>query len=238
MKAKNYMIKLVIFSCSPRPEKASNTAAIVGAFKDGFLSEENQKIDVYFLYKRSEWDNYRKIFKESNEIIFALPLFVECVPGLLMEFLESLEPKTNDEIKSKIGFILNGGFEEACQFRTCEKYLETLPSYFNCDYSGTLIKGGMFPLLIFSEANKAKKLKPFYEMGKIYAKERLFEKSKVTKFAAPERLSNFLCLLVLLFTPVNKIIIRNITRKYGITEKIDNRPYETEIGRNEKNASR
>ena len=219
-------MKLVIFSCSPRPEKASNTAAIVGAFKEGFLTETNQGIDVYFLYKRSEWNNYRKIFKENNEIIFALPLFVECVPGLLMEFLESLEPKTDNGIRTKIGFILNGGFEEACQSRTCEKYLETLPSCFNCDYSGTLFKGGMFPLLIFPEARKAKMLRPFYNMGKIYARERVFEKLKVTKFAAPERLSKFLCLLIFLLKPVNKIIIRNIARKYGVTDKIEKRPYE------------
>ena len=219
-------MKSVIFSCSPRPEKASNTAAIVGAFKNGFLTEINQEIDVYFLYKRSEWDNYRKIFKESNEIIFALPLFVECVPGLLMEFLETLEPKNSSEIKSKIGFILNSGFEEACQLRTCEKYLETLPAYFNCEYSGTLIKGGMFGLSIVSDNKKAKMLQPFYNMGKTYAKERIFEKSRVTKFAAPEKYSKFFCFLIMLLSPLNKIAWRFMARKFGATDKLDIRPYE------------
>jgi multimeric flavodoxin WrbA len=219
-------MKLVVFSCSPRPEKTSNTAAIVGAFKNGFLSEVNQEVDVYFLYKRSEWDNYRKIFKENNEIIFALPLFVECVPGLLMEFLESLEPKTNNEIKTKIGFILNSGFEEACQLRTCEKYLETLPAYLNCEYSGTLIKGGMFVLALAPDNKKAKMLQPFYDMGKTYAKERLFEKSRVTKFAAPEKYSKFFCFLIILFTPINKIAWKFMARKLGATDKLDKRPYE------------
>jgi hypothetical protein len=219
-------MKLIVFSCSPRPEKASNTAVIVEAFKNGFLTEVNQCVDVYFLYKRSEWDNYRKIFKENSEIIFALPLFVECVPGLLMEFLESLEPKTDNEIKTKIGFILNSGFEEACQLRTCEKYLETLPSYLNCDYSGTLIKGGMFPLSYATDKQREKMLKPFIEMGKIYAKERLFEKSRVTKFAAPEKYSKFFCLLVVLLAPVNKIAWGFMARKFGATEKLDKRPYE------------
>jgi len=225
MKAKNYMMKLVVFSCSPRPEKASNTAAIVGAFKNGFVTETNQEVDVCFLFKRSEWDNYRKIFKENNEIIFALPLFVECVPGLLMEFLETLEPKTHNEIKTKIGFILNGGFEEACQLRTCEKYLETLPAYLNCEYSGTLIKGGMFVLSIVSDNKKAKMLQPFFEMGKIYAKEGIFEKSKVTKFAAPEKYSKFFCFLILLLTPVSKIAWWFLARKLGIIN-IYKRPYE------------
>jgi hypothetical protein len=219
-------MKLIIFSCSPRPEKASNTAAIVDAFKSGFLSVKKEDVDIYYLYKRSEWDKYRTLFKENTEIIFALPLFVECIPGLLMEFLETLEPKDNTGNKTKVGFILNSGFEEACQLRTCEKYLETLPSYFNCDYSGTLIKGGMFPLLIFSEATKAKMLKPFIEMGKIYAKEGIFEKSKVTKFAAPERFSVPFRLLIFLLRPLSKIIMGSISRKLGCTEKINRRPYE------------
>ena len=219
-------MKSVIFSCSPRPEKASNTAAIVGAFKTGFYLEVNQEIDVYFLYKRSEWDNYRKIFKESNEIIFALPLFIECVPGLLMEFLERLEPKIDNGIKTKMGFILNSGFEEACQLRTCEKYLETLPSFFNCEYSGTLFKGGMFGLSIVSDDKKAKMLQPFYNMGKTYAKERIFEKSRVTKFAAPEKYSKFFCFLIILLSPISKIAWWFMARKFGVTDKLDKRPYE------------
>lgn len=219
-------MKLVMFSCSPRPENASNTALIVNSFKNGYLSERKEEIDVYYLYKRSEWDNYIKIFKESTEIIFALPLFVEGVPGLLMEFFETLKPKDNSGIKTKIGFILNGGFEEASQLRTCEKYLETVPSYLNCEYSGTLIKGGMFGLSIFSDKRREKMLQPFYNMGKIYAKERMFEKSKVTEFAAPEKFSKLFSLLILLFLPINKTIVTFISRKLGAVDKLDRRPYE------------
>ena len=226
IKVRDYFMKLIVFSCSPRTEITSNTATIVGAFKNGFLSEGKGDIDVYFLYKRSEWDNYRKLFNENYEIIFALPLFVECIPGLLMEFLETLEPKINVTSKTKIGFILNSGFEEACQLRTCEKYLETLPSYLNCEYSGTLFKGGMFMLSVASDKQKTKMLKPFIEMGKIYAKERLFEKSKVTEFASPEKYSLLFRFLIILFTPINTIAWNIVTKKMGATEKLNKRPYD------------
>jgi len=226
MIVRDYTVKLVIFSCSPRTESKSNTATIVNAFKTGYLSEGETDIDVYFLYKRSEWDNYRKIFMESTEIIFALPLFVECIPGFLMEFLETLEPKNKDGIKTKIGFILNSGFEEACQLRTCEKYLETLPYYLNCEYSGTLIKGGMLPLSMVSDKQRAKMLQPFNQMGKIYAKERVFEKSKVTKIAAPEKYSPFFCFLIVLLSPISKIVWIFISRKLGTTGKLNKRPFE------------
>ena len=219
-------MNLIIFSCSPRPQKTSNTAAIAEAFKNGFSSVEGLEVGVYYLYKRSEWENFRKIFNENTEIIFAMPLFVECIPGLLMEFLEFLEPKQNDGSVTKIGFILQGGFEEACQLRMCEKYLEKLPSYLNCKYSGTLIKGGMFTLSIVSEVKRKKMLQPFVDMGKFYAKERIFEKTTVSKFAAPERYSKLFCFLVWLLSPISKIAWIFLSRKFGANDKLSARPYE------------
>ena len=215
-------MSLVIFSCSPRPESTSNTAAIVNVFKDGY----GAPAEVYYLYRRKEWDNYRRIFGEEDSIIFAMPLFVECIPGLLMEFLESLPAKKSAGDKSRIGFILQGGFEEACQLRTCEKYLEKLPSYLGCDYSGTLIKGGMFALAIVSEKSRKKMLQPFYDMGAAYARDGHFDKDAVSKFAAPERYTKLYCLLIQLISPVNKIAWRFISKKFGADGKLDARPYD------------
>jgi len=215
-------VSLVIFSCSPRPEETSNTAAIAKTFKDGY----GEDAEIYYLHKRREWDHYRKIFEENNSFIFAMPLFVECIPGLLMEFLESLTAKSNGEATTKIGFILQGGFEEACQLRTCEKYLEKLPSYLGCEYTGTLIKGGMFALSIMSEKSKKKKLRPFYDMGAAYARDGAFNKAAVSRFAAPEKYSKTFCLLIKLLSPLNKIAWGFLSRKFGANGKLDARPYE------------
>lgn len=219
-------MSLIIFSCSPRPKKNSNTSAIVESFRDGFLSEGESDADVYYLYERKEWDNLRKAFKENTEIIFALPLFVECIPGLLMEFLESLEPKPNSAYVTKVGFILQSGFEEACQLRTCEKYLEQLPFHLNCEYSGTLIKGGMFGLSLASVSGRKKMLLPFFDMGKLYAKERVFDKTIVSKFAAPETYPKIYNILTIIFKPLNKIIWLFAAKKFGANDKLDARPYE------------
>jgi len=93
---------LKIFSCSPRVESKSNTAAIVAAFADGFASEEASKTEMFYLYKRSRWDDYKKAFENNTEFIFAMPLFVECMPGLVMEFLVLYIPV----------MIFGGGLEE------------------------------------------------------------------------------------------------------------------------------
>ena len=219
-------MSLIIFSCSPRPKNISNTAAIAEAFKAGFVSLNGDDINIYHIYERNKWDYFKKAFDESDEIIFAIPLFIECIPGLLMEFLETLNPKKTGANKPKIGFILQGGFEEACQLRTCEAYLEKLPSYFNCAYSGTLIKGGMFGLSIVSEKTRTEMLKPFCEMGKIYYKEKLFEKSVVNKFASPEKYPLLTLVLSKLFIPLNRKMWNSLARKFGVNGKLDARPYE------------
>jgi hypothetical protein len=213
----------VIFCCSPKPEKTSNTALIVNAFIKGY----EKPAEIYYLNKRGQWDNYKKIFEENSSVIFAMPLFVECVPGILMEFLESLTAKKDMENKMKMGFILQSGFEEACQLRTCEKYLEKLPSYLGCEYAGTLIKGGMFALAMSSEKSKEKMLRPFYDMGAAYARENRFDKETVTKFAAPERYSKSVCLLIKLLSPISKIAWGFMARKLGVNGKLNARPYDT-----------
>jgi hypothetical protein len=229
-KARDFAMSLVIFSCSPKPENRSNTVAIAKAFKDGYGVDT----EIYHLNKRAEWDKYRVAFDNSAEIVFAMPLFVECIPGLLMEFLETLTPKSigancvspdASAEKTRIGFIVQGGFDEACQLRTCEKYLEMLPYYLGCEYAGTLLKGGMFALTIASEKRRSKILGRFREMGRIYAETGVFDKDAVTKFAAPERHSKFMRFLIFLLAPINKIAWRYLARKHGVQGRLDARPY-------------
>ena len=217
---------LIIFSSSPRVESKSNTSTIAAAFADGFAAESGSKAETLYLYKRGSWGEYKKVFENNTEFIFATPLYIECVPGLAMDFFEYLEPKKNSVNRTTIGFILQGGFEEACQLRTAELYLEKLPGYLNCDYAGTLIKGGMFALAISSEKAKKKLLRPIYEMGKAYAKQRRFEKTAVTEFAAPERYSKAMIAFIRLLKPVNRIAWRYLSRKLGVKDKIDARPYQ------------
>jgi hypothetical protein len=143
-----------------------------------------------------------------------------------MEFLETLPVKNEDAAKTRISFILQGGFDEACQLRTCEKYLEKLPSYLGCEYSGTLIKGGMFALALVPEKNRRKMLKPFFDMGVIYAREKVFDKDAVSRFAAPERYSKAMCFLIKLLSPVNAIAWIFMSRKFGVQDKLTARPYD------------
>ena len=219
-------MSLAVFNCFPEHETASSAEAVVGSFVNGYSSVGEEEAEVYYLYEREEWEHYRQIIEESTQVIFAMPLFVDCVPGLVMEFFESLAPKRDGEVRTTIGFILRSGFEEACQLRTCEKYLEKLPSYLNCEYAGTLLKGGMLTLPIATPRRREKMLRPFYDMGQAFAWNGVFEKAKVTAFAAPERYSKAHCFFIDFFAPLNPIIWKILALAVGGKTKLNSCPYE------------
>ncbi|WP_304577010.1 NAD(P)H-dependent oxidoreductase, partial [Romboutsia ilealis] len=167
-------MNLLIISCTPRIKEKSNTDKILDEFKKGYESYGNTTETLY-LYKRNEWETIRKKFYENDNILFALPLYVECIPGIMAEFLESLKPKHKNN--TKIGFLLQGGFGEASQLRCCESYLETLPSLLGCEYNGTLLKGNMFAVSFMDGKIRKKMVEPFYNMGKYYAQNNYFNKA-------------------------------------------------------------
>ena len=177
---------LVIINASPRVEAKSNTARIIRTFVRGFEVDGNTT-EVWHLSNKKQWAGAKEAYEKNSHILFAIPLYVESVPGIMLEFMETLEPKK--ELGTKISFILQGGFAEACQLRCGEAYLEIMPSYFNCEYNGTLIKGDNFGSTWMPE-NMAEKMVAHYEkMGKSFAEKETFDKDEVNEFAAPEYFS-------------------------------------------------
>ena len=85
---------VLIINGSPRIKKFSNTDMILQKFTEG-MCENGDTFDLYEISDKDSWDSIRKAYDESDNILIALPLYVECIPGLLMEFLETLTPKTD-----------------------------------------------------------------------------------------------------------------------------------------------
>lgn len=64
-----------------------------------------------------------------------------------------------------------------------------LPSYFNCEYNGTLIKGDNFGLSWVPEGMAEKMAAHYEKMGRSFAEKETFYKEEVNEFAAPEYFS-------------------------------------------------
>ena len=86
---------VMIINGSPRVEKYSNTDKIIAAFAEG-LSEAGATFEKHAVSRKESWPVIREAYTENTEIVIALPLFVENIPGLLLEFLETLPVKDKD----------------------------------------------------------------------------------------------------------------------------------------------
>ena len=216
---------LVIISGATRPQSKSNTAKIIAAFQKGF-EENDGTTEVWYLSDRKQWAHAAKSFEQNDCILIALPLYVENIPGILLEFLSGLSPKQTPG--TKLAFLIQGGFPEASQSRCCEAFLETLPIQLGCDYAGTLIKGDMFGTGLVDEKTREKMLAPFPEMGRTFSKTGCFEKTAVDAFAAPEYMPEKQIRMYNLFGKhISRFFMGHIAKKLGCKEKLDARPYET-----------
>lgn len=214
---------LVIISGAARPQSKSNTAKVIAAFQKGF-EESGNTTEVWYLSDRHQWESAADAFARNDRILIAFPLYVENIPGILLEFLSGLRPKQIPG--TKLAFLLQGGFPEASQSRCCEAFLETLPAQLGCGYAGTLIKGDMFGTGFVGEKTREKMLVPFTVMGRTFAEAECFEKSAVDSFAGPEYMSGKeIRMYNLLGKHIFRFFTGRIAKKLGCRSKLDAKPY-------------
>ena len=174
---------VLIINGSPRVKKYSNTNYILVKFTEG-LREKGASFEQYEISDRGSWDQIRQSFDRNTVILIALPLYVECIPGLLMEFLETLTPKSD---RSKMAFLLQGGFMEGVQLRCGEAYLKILAGKLGCAYMGTLVKGDNFMIRFFEGEWREKVTDPYADMGREYAVNGDFNSKACKKFTGHEK---------------------------------------------------
>ena len=218
---------VLILNGSPRVKKNSNTNKIIQAFAEG-LEEAGITHKLYSLSNHAEWDEAREAFMTSNNIIIALPLFVECLPSLLLEFLSTLP--TERKQPAKLSFILHSGFDEGHQLRLGEKFLKTLPAQLGCTYGGTLVRGGSF-MLRDRENSYIKKmtdkiLTSYTKMGQSFALNGNFFTTEAQKFTGPEQNPWIARLLFnLIFKRIVKKNFERIAQEWGCTRPLNDTPY-------------
>ena len=218
---------IVIINASPRVETKSNTATILRAFLKGYEQNGNTA-ETYCLSDRKQWENAKCAFDNNDHILFALPLYVENIPGIMLEFLEGLTPKKQSG--TKLSFILQGGFPEACQRRCGEHYLEMLPKHLNCEFTGILSRGDMFGVNLLGSKLGDKMVQPFEEMGKRFAENESFLFPEAEAFTGMEYFDEKSIKVFNRFgRHIQRLMVSRIVKKLGCKGKLDDRPYEKHI---------
>jgi NAD(P)H-dependent FMN reductase len=137
-------MKLIIFNGSPRGEK-SNTKIILENFLLGFSRISGNSYEQYYLVETSRHPDYARIFRESEAVLLAFPLYTDAMPGIVKAFIEELAPVTEPEeaaAKKKLLFLVQSGFPEAVHLAAVEQYLLKLARRLHCDSPGVIIKAG------------------------------------------------------------------------------------------------
>lgn len=218
---------LTIISGAVRPRAKSNTAKIIEAFCKGFQNDENTA-EVWYLSDRNQWAGARKAFAKNANVLFALPLYVESVPGIMLEFLESLPPK--EQPGTRLSFIVQGGFPEASQSRCCENLLKTLPSKLGCEYGGTFIRGDMFGVGLLGNKLGAKMVAPFIDVGRSFGQCGCFEQHIISRYSSPEYLSKKQVRQQEKWGKhVQKWFMNMVAKRLGCAGKLDAKPYMDQI---------
>lgn len=215
---------VVIINGSPRAQKYSNTEKIIASFAKG-LSEKGASFETYAVSNRESWERIRDAYIKNEEILIALPLYVECVPGLLLEFLETL-PKKDEH--TRLSFLLQSGFAEGCQLRCGEDFLRKLPGYLGVRYGGCLVKGGNFGIRFLDEEKQKQATKPYQAMGGLFAEGDGFLREEAKKFTGPEYFPLPMRLLMqFIFQTFAKKTFQKAAASWGCNTPLDEKVWET-----------
>jgi hypothetical protein len=180
-------MKLAVFNGSPRGRK-SNSGVLLEHFLRGFLKTEGNTYDLYYLNQVRDQNRFSRAFGESDSVLLAYPLYVDAMPGLVKEFIESIASSNNRNPPS-LGFIVQSGFPEANHSRPVERYNERLAHRLGSCYLGTIVKGGVEGVQVKPPWMTRKLLAAFITLGETFGSTGIFDPRTIRRLARPERLS-------------------------------------------------
>ncbi|MBA4366248.1 MAG: hypothetical protein C0403_01235 [Desulfobacterium sp.] len=137
-------MKLVIVNGSPK-RKLSNTSKLLEGFVAGYEENRNCVFELFSVRDFEDQTNLSQMINKADYILLAFPLYTNAMQGRVKRFLEMLTllSQTSKESNPKLLFLIQSGFPEALHSRVVERYLEKLCKRLNCEYMGTIIRGGI-----------------------------------------------------------------------------------------------
>jgi hypothetical protein len=155
---------------------------------DGFRSvERGYAIEEIFLKGRKKHLAAAEALQHSDIVILAFPLYTDAMPGIVKEFIETIDLKSFRNHSLKLAFLVQSGFPEGHHSTFVKRYLDKLATRLGVEYLGTIIKGGVEGLQI--QPNwMTRYLDLFYELGQHLALEHELHPGILEKLGKPEHL--------------------------------------------------
>lgn len=177
-------MKILIVNGSPRYKK-SNSDILIRYFMQGIENSKTaHEIHYLFLQNRADFNQALELSTNVDCLICIHPLYTDSMPGIVKEFIEKLYiiPQRPN---FKIGFIVHSGFPESIHSTFLAKYYAKLSQRLNCEYLGTIIKGGSERIQSHNGKSTQKICSTFETLGKTFARSGTFDETIKQRLEKP-----------------------------------------------------
>ena len=178
----------LIINGSPKG-KNGNTEVFIRHFNRGF----KEPCKVCYAARESGV-HLASYIRQFDTVIFAMPLYIHAMPGIMMKLFECMEPA--GESGRAMGFIVQSGFMESAQSKYLEQYLSALAKSLNYAYLGTVIRGGSAGVSMMPEKMNSKLFSRLRALGRRFELDGTFDKDLAKLLSKTLALSKARCLLL------------------------------------------
>jgi multimeric flavodoxin WrbA len=189
----------IILNGSPKGNSKNSNSKI---FAEEFVRNMKNPCEIRCIANTNPKELARYI-EDFDTIIIILPLYIHAMPGIVMKFIENIEPTTTKD--KYIGFIIQAGFLETEQEKFVEAYFADLAKQLNYNYLGTVSKGQAAGTYMYPKMFK-KVFKLLNDLGSAYEETHSFDKDIVKKLGQPYEISKFMLRILNL---VDKVGLNN-----------------------------
>jgi len=178
-------MRLTVINASPRG-RWGNTARVLGSFIDG-LREGGLSEDLRYVRDLDSDAAARELWRDSEALLLAFPLYVYSLPAPALRFVSRLSPFAGSGGGKTLAFLCQYGFREGCHVRPLEGQLERMTRTLGARYGGLLSRGGCEGLQTYPDIVARRILVGFRQMGRHFAENALtFDPKRLRDFSAPE----------------------------------------------------
>ena len=222
-------MRLAVFNGSPR-SRGSNTACLLEPFLEGFSETEGNKYELHYLALEKEFQECVRAFSEADNVLWAFPLYTDCMPYAVKNFIEALAPSGGRDRIPALAFFVHSGFPESVHSHNLRRYLEKLAIRLGCPLIGTVIKGGSEGIREQPPVMTRKLFHRLRVLGRIFGRSGRFDPEIVALLARPVRYSRLGLLGARVGMKMGELMHWNmLLKKNGAYEKRFARPYSQNI---------
>lgn len=180
------MNSLLLLNGSPRGP-SSNSMKFLACLAEGWQSETGIAPDVLHLARQASFTRAVGTFANAGTVIIGMPLYTDCMPGLVKSYIEKLAVYLGCSGSPRIGFVIQSGFAEAAHSRPLERYLAKLAKRLGSKYVGTIVRGGGEALKSMPYEANAALWAQLREQGSVLAQGKCFDSDGLKAIADIER---------------------------------------------------